>query len=215
MVNSCVLALWWSLSGTVCGTIYLECCPYFWLASACQNTTYSCCYSVASCIYFCTVSAVDALCAGGPFILLCLKGNSDDILGWYSYTWAIILQKYILYFPWMSFSAFLKTTCSCCGSTMKFFRFSWWIMFFMDTVSLWDSILDGKPLEIWEKFNFIHIVWAFCLYWSAYNYRQEIERYDSQQRQLIERPQYASWPLHHVEPLQTLEKARPALFPCS
>lgn len=28
-----------------------------------------------------TLSAVDTLCAGGPFILLCLKGNSDDILG--------------------------------------------------------------------------------------------------------------------------------------
>ena len=56
--------------------------------SACQNTTYSCCLSVAPapCIYFYTVSAVDTLCAGGPFILLCLKGNSDDILGGYSYT---------------------------------------------------------------------------------------------------------------------------------
>lgn len=33
-----------------------------------------------SCIYFYTVSAVDTLCAGGPFILPCLKGNTDDIL---------------------------------------------------------------------------------------------------------------------------------------
>lgn len=103
-----MFALWWSLSGTLCGTFDLEWFPYFWFASACQDTTYSCCYSVAldSCIYFYTVSAMDTLCAGGPFILLCLKGNSDDILGWYFYTWAIILQKYILYFPWMSLRSF-------------------------------------------------------------------------------------------------------------
>ncbi len=160
MVNSCILALWWSLSGTVCGTFYLELCPYFWLASACQDTTYSCCYSVAPalCIYFYTVSAVDTLCAGGPFILLCLKGNSDDILGWFSYTWAIILQKYILYFPWMSlrcFSAFLKLL----GLQMKedvlllelhnsILWLSLWIIFYGHIVSLWDSVTNVKPLEL-------------------------------------------------------------------
>lgn len=73
----------------------------FWLAAACQNTTYSCCYSVAQAFIF-ILYVLWTLCAGGPFILPCLEGTSDDILGWYSYTQALILQKYILYFPWMS-----------------------------------------------------------------------------------------------------------------
>lgn len=158
MVNSCILALWWSLSGTVCGTSYLERCLCFWLAPACQNTTYSCCYSAAHAFIF-ILYLLWTLCVPVAHLFCHALRGLDGILGWYSYTWAIILQKYILYFPWMS----LRSSVSV-GQRIKDDVLPLWLLslgiIFMDK-SLCDNIVKVKP-------HFIHIIWAFCLYWTAY-----------------------------------------------
>lgn len=122
----------------MCGTSYLERCLCFWLAPACQNTTYSCCYSAAHAFIF-ILYLLWTLCVPVAHLFCHALRGLDGILGWYSYTWAIILQKYILYFPWMS----LRSSVSV-GQRIKDDVLPLWLLslgiIFMDK-SLWDNIV--------------------------------------------------------------------------
>lgn len=116
-----------------------------------------------SCIYFYTVSAVDTLCAGGPFILPCLKGT-----WWYSWLIFLHLSYYSAKVHTVLSLNVLKIgffcVCVSIGQRIKDDVLLLWLLslgiFFIDT-SLWDNIVKVRP-------HFIHIIWAFCLYWTAY-----------------------------------------------
>lgn len=116
----------------MCGTFYLELRPYLWLASAGQKWAYS--YSVVLCGSAFIHLFLHSICCGHfvcqwPIFCCALRGILKiflvDIL-----TPVIILQKYLLYFPWMSLRCFhgnytLKMS-PFCGSTVNVIWYLLW-----------------------------------------------------------------------------------------
>lgn len=92
------------LSGTACGPFHLETFLYFWLASACKNTTHSGRFSqwlrLPTCIFILYVPLTLYVPVAHLFCSA-WRGNSD-------YSWLMFLSYYspkvhsVLHFPWIS-----------------------------------------------------------------------------------------------------------------